>query len=127
MNGMAGSQKMAKTRKSSKKETKRIGFRDVIMGCIAIIVVLLVLGLIVWLIIPLAGQKGVPRKNRWLQQSRLEPAGMAHTLRREREIAAPKFDEAFRQAFEAVTNTHVDGNSDRPEGAGDDRLRRIVC
>ena len=52
---------------------------------------------------------------------------MAPTLRREREIAVPKFDEAFRQAFEVVANTHVDGNSDHPDGAGDDRLRRIVC
>ena len=118
---------MAKTRKASKKEKKRIGFRDVIMGCMAIVVVLLVLGFLVWLILPLAGQKGVPRKLRWLQQSRLEHPGMTHTLRREREIAVPKFDEAFRQAFKAVTNTHVDGNSDHPEGAGDDRLRRIVC
>ena len=35
---------MAKTRKASKKEKKRIGFRDVIMGCVAIIIVLLVTG-----------------------------------------------------------------------------------
>ena len=64
--------KMAKTKKSGKKEKKRIGSREIITGLIVIIAVLAALALVVWLIMPMAGKRAVPRKFRGLQQSRLE-------------------------------------------------------
>jgi predicted PurR-regulated permease PerM len=64
--------KMAKTKKSGKKEKKRISSRDIIAGLIVIVALLLVLALVVWLIMPMAGQRAVPRKSRGLQQSWLE-------------------------------------------------------
>jgi hypothetical protein len=59
--------KMAKTKKSGKKET-----RDIIAGLIVILALLVVLALVVWLIMPMAGQRAVPRKSRGFPQSWLE-------------------------------------------------------
>jgi hypothetical protein len=64
--------KMAKTKKSGKKEKKRMGRRDVIGGLIVVVALLLALALVVWLIMPMAAQRGVPRKFRGFQQSWLE-------------------------------------------------------
>jgi hypothetical protein len=64
--------KMAKTKKSGKKEKKRISSRDIIAGLIVIITLLVVLALVVWLIMPMARQRAVPRKSRGFQQSWLE-------------------------------------------------------
>ena len=64
--------KMAKTKKSGKKGKKRISSREIIAGLIVIIALLVALALVVWLIMPMAGQRGVPRKFRGFQQSWLE-------------------------------------------------------
>ncbi len=63
---------MAKAKKSGKKEKKRISSRDIIVGLIAIIGLLVVSARLVRLIMPMAGQRAVPRKFRGFQQSRLE-------------------------------------------------------
>jgi hypothetical protein len=63
---------MAKAKKSDTKEKKRSYSREVVIGVIGIIVVLLVLALLVWLMMPGAGKRGVPRKSRLWQQSSLE-------------------------------------------------------
>jgi hypothetical protein len=63
---------MAKAKRSDTKEKKRSYSREVVIGVIGIIVVLLVIALFVWLMMPGAGKRGVPRKSRLLQQSSLE-------------------------------------------------------
>ncbi len=64
---------MAKAKKSGKKEEKRpLRTRDAILGVVAIIIVVLVIALIIWLMMPVAGQRVFPRKSRWLPQSRLD-------------------------------------------------------
>jgi hypothetical protein len=62
---------MVKAKRSDTKEKKRSYSREVVIGVIGIIVVLLVIALLVWLMMPGAG-KGVPRKSRLWQQSSLE-------------------------------------------------------
>jgi hypothetical protein len=64
--------KMAKTKKSGKKGKKRISSREIIAGLIVIVALLVALALVVWLIMPMAGQRAVPRKFRGFQQSWLE-------------------------------------------------------
>ena len=78
---------MAKTKKSGKKEKKRIGSREIITGLIVIIALLVALALVVWLIMPMAGQRSVPRKFRGFQRSWLEfPLNGVQTAVKAREI-----------------------------------------
>ena len=60
---------MAKARKSRKKEKRTFQARDALIGLVAIIVVALVIALIIWLMMPVTGQRPVPRKSRGLPQS----------------------------------------------------------
>ncbi len=79
---------MAKAKKTDKKVKKRVSSRDLITGFIVLIALVLALVVIIWLIMPLAGQRGVPRKLRFLQQSQVESSGAMGALGNRRIEAA---------------------------------------
>lgn len=82
-----------KAKRSKKKEKKRIDFekkrtdyRSMIRACLWILIALVVLGLLIWLMLPAAGRRGVPRKSRGLPQTSSEPFGIcicADTVQRD--------------------------------------------
>jgi hypothetical protein len=66
----------AKEKRSKTKEKKRTDFRGVITGYLWIIIVLVVLGLLIWLMLPAAERRGVPRKLRGAPQTSSETYGV---------------------------------------------------
>jgi hypothetical protein len=63
-----------KARGSRKKRKKPADFRGLITACLWVIIGILVVGLLIWLMLPAAGRRSVPRKLRGWPQSSHESA-----------------------------------------------------